>query len=187
MLISGRKGAHLPQSVGGLPRASRRHISIIAGMFLSTFDSNLFPPTFQPNMAALRNLCQAFLSSYCLHIWLFYCTALLYILIHLISSLRRPGALRAAVQSSSEVQAPTKVKPGPTRIKKPFKDVLQTPYTAAQLALRYGFPVLKNTAKVWVAIIELSTPVGTGYSMKDVTKYCKQVRTASLSQEIQKN
>jgi hypothetical protein len=85
------------------------------------------------------------------------------------------------------VRAPTKVEPGPTRIKKPFGDVLQTPYTAAQLALRYGFPVLKNTAKVWVAIIELSTPVGTGYSMKDVTKYCKQVRTASLSQEKQLN
>ena len=71
---------------------------------------------------------------------------------------------------------PAKPAPGPTRIKEPNAEVLQTPYTAAQLALRYGFPVLTESSKFWVAIIELSTPVGTGYSPKDVTKYCKQVQ-----------
>ncbi|EIE19960.1 subtilisin-like protein [Coccomyxa subellipsoidea C-169] len=70
---------------------------------------------------------------------------------------------------------PAKPAPGPTRIKEPNAEVLQTPYTAAQLALRYGFPVLTEPSKFWVAIIELSTPMGTGYSPKDVTKYCKQL------------
>ena len=49
-------------------------------------------------------------------------------------------------------------------------------YTAAQLALRYGFPTLTEPTKQYVAIIELtSKEAPTGWSENDFKAYCAQV------------
>lgn len=57
------------------------------------------------------------------------------------------------------------------RIKHRVDTRLQTSYTAAQLARRYGFPSLTQTAHDHVAIIEL----GGGFSVTDINLYCKAV------------
>jgi hypothetical protein len=50
-------------------------------------------------------------------------------------------------------------------------------YTAAQLALRYGFPVVSKPTEKYVAIIELtSKEVTTGWSENDFKAYCGQVK-----------
>ena len=52
-------------------------------------------------------------------------------------------------------------------------------YTAAQLALRYGFPVITKPTNQWVAIIELTSPgATTGWSESDFKAYCGQVGAA---------
>ena len=53
---------------------------------------------------------------------------------------------------------------------------LLTGYTAAQLALRYGFPVVTQPANNYIAIIELVIPEGSGWSKDDLKAYCDQVR-----------
>jgi kumamolisin len=55
-----------------------------------------------------------------------------------------------------------------SRIKRPRVDLLQTAFTAAQLAKRYGFPQVNSAPNVWVAIGEL----GGGYSLSDLKQYC---------------
>ena len=58
---------------------------------------------------------------------------------------------------------------------------LQTGYTAAQLALRYGFPVLTQPTDKYVAIIELTVPAGSGWSETDFKAYCEQVRISDIT------
>ena len=58
---------------------------------------------------------------------------------------------------------------------------LQTGYTAAQLALRYGFPVVTQPADNYVAIIELIGSAGSGWSEDDFKSYCEQVEVSEDS------
>ncbi|CAL5221913.1 g4183 [Coccomyxa viridis] len=52
---------------------------------------------------------------------------------------------------------------------------LLTVNSAPQLALRYGFPVVTQPADNYVAIIELITPGGSGWSKDDFKTYCEQL------------
>ena len=72
-------------------------------------------------------------------------------------------------------------KNGMKRIKFPSRDRLQTSYTAAQLAKRYGFPVVQSSHE-WVAIVELCD----GYPLlqSDVTKYCQAMGFAVPSVQL---
>jgi len=48
-------------------------------------------------------------------------------------------------------------------------------YTSAQLAVRYGFPVVSKATDQYVAIIELTSPQSTtGWSENDFKAYCGQ-------------
>jgi kumamolisin len=61
-------------------------------------------------------------------------------------------------------------------IKFPNAQRLSTSYTASQLALRYGFPVITKPTGQYVAIIELTSPqTTTGWSENDFKAYCGQV------------
>ena len=66
-------------------------------------------------------------------------------------------------------------------LKIPSPHRLQTGYTAAQLALRYGFPVITEPADNYVAIIVLILPGGSGWSENDLKTYCDQVRVPEVS------
>ena len=51
-------------------------------------------------------------------------------------------------------------------------------YTASQLALRYGFPVVTKPTERYVAIIELTSKgTPTGWSENDFKAYCGQAST----------
>jgi kumamolisin len=56
-----------------------------------------------------------------------------------------------------------------SRIKRPRTDRITTSYTAAQLAVRYGYPKVSSAPNVWVAVGEL----GGGFLLSDIQNYCQ--------------